>query len=209
MRSFAEKGLGDVAPTELLETLLQSGKAVNGNDLSQAEQVLNAQALTLNLMFTELSTRAALNIGANMGAVEIYLRLALKAQAQSRATFETLATIKAPPVLFARQANINNGGQQQVNNGSSPVAGSVPAHASDPKTTPTELLEQPHGEWLDTGATRTAGRNDPHLAPLGEVNRPSDSRGQGSDGAQRVQRRPAGEVASASAHRGKGTPGPA
>jgi len=31
-------------------------------------------------------------------------------------TLETLATIKNPPVVFARQANVNNGGQQ-VNNG--------------------------------------------------------------------------------------------
>jgi hypothetical protein len=43
--------------------------------------------------------------------------MALKAQNQCRMSLETLATIKKPPVVFARQANINNGGQQQVNNG--------------------------------------------------------------------------------------------
>lgn len=33
----------------------------------------------------------------------------------------SLATVKNPPV-FAKQANINNGGQQQVNNGAQPAA---------------------------------------------------------------------------------------
>jgi hypothetical protein len=44
------------------------------------------------------------------------MRLALKAQSQSRATVETLAAIKNPPVVYARQANFA-AGHQQVNNG--------------------------------------------------------------------------------------------
>jgi len=44
-------------------------------------------------------------------------------------TLETLATIKNPPVVFARQANINNGGQQQVNNGTVPQEAVKPAQA--------------------------------------------------------------------------------
>ena len=47
--------------------------------------------------------------------VDRYMRLALKAQGQCRATLETLATIKNPLVVFARQANIAQG-PQQVNN---------------------------------------------------------------------------------------------
>jgi len=42
----------------------------------------------------------------------------MKAQNQCRMTLETLAAIKKPPVVFARQANINQGnGNQQVKNG--------------------------------------------------------------------------------------------
>jgi hypothetical protein len=37
------------------------------------------------------------------------MRLALKAQSQCRATLETLAQIKNPPVVLARQANIAQG----------------------------------------------------------------------------------------------------
>jgi hypothetical protein len=37
------------------------------------------------------------------------MRFGLKAQAQCRATLETLAAIKNPPTVFARQANIADG----------------------------------------------------------------------------------------------------
>ena len=53
---------------------------------------------------------------------EAYLRMAMKAQNQCRMTLETLAMIKNPPTVFAKQANINHGGQQQVNNGAAPPA---------------------------------------------------------------------------------------
>ena len=40
------------------------------------------------------------------------MRMALKAQNQCRMTLETLATIKNPPVVFAKQANTAQGPQQ-------------------------------------------------------------------------------------------------
>lgn len=46
---------------------------------------------------------------------EINMRMALRAQNQARATAETLAAVKNPTVVFARQANIAHG-PQQVNN---------------------------------------------------------------------------------------------
>ena len=57
------------------------------------------------------------NVGDYPQTVERYMRLALKAQAQSRATAETLHEMKYPkPVAFVQQANIANG-PQQVNIG--------------------------------------------------------------------------------------------
>ena len=47
------------------------------------------------------------------------MRMALWVQAQCRATLETLATIKNPPVVFAKQANMTTG-PMQVNNGVAP-----------------------------------------------------------------------------------------
>ena len=72
----------------------------------------------LQAIFMNLARRAA--SPEYLKQWEAYLRMAMKAQNQCRMTLETLATIKNPPVVFARQANINNGGQQQVNNGPVP-----------------------------------------------------------------------------------------
>lgn len=62
-----------------------------------------------------LARRAHMNMDKYLDATDRYMRLALKAQGQCRATLETLANLKNPPVVVARQANIANG-PQQVNN---------------------------------------------------------------------------------------------
>lgn len=90
---------------------------VEGGDLKPVEGLLLAQGITLNAIFADMADRAAMNIGHHPEAVERYMRLALKAQAQSRATLETLAEVKNPMrFAYVRQANIANG-PQQVNNG--------------------------------------------------------------------------------------------
>jgi hypothetical protein len=124
--------------------------------------------VALNAIFSEMARRAALNMGEHLGATEAYMRLALKAQGQCRATGETLAAMKNPPVVFARQANINNGGQQQVNNGAqAPGVGSpAPAPASNSATEPNKLLEASHGERLDFGTQATPGRTRQDLEPV-------------------------------------------
>ncbi len=166
-----ELGLKDEALRTLLDTLADDMKDMQAGDMKRAAAMLFGQAHALQTIFVTLARRAASNMGEYMSATETYLRLALKAQGQCRATLETLATIKNPPVVFARQANINNGGQQQVNNGAAPNAGQTPAHAANATPAPSGLLEQQHGQWLDSGAPSATGRADPHLAPVGEVNR--------------------------------------
>lgn len=55
-------------------------------------------------------------------------------QSQSRASIETLAVIKNPPLVFAQQANIANG-PQQVNSGVAPrsaLSTQTPAPAPKP-----------------------------------------------------------------------------
>jgi hypothetical protein len=71
--------------------------------------------MAVDAIFASLARRAQMNMGEYMNAVDRYMRLALKAQGQCRATLETLAAIKNPPVVFAKQANIAQG-PQQVNN---------------------------------------------------------------------------------------------
>lgn len=115
--AFSASSFGELSLTDCTRALRDAAQAVHGGDLRAAETMLTAQASALNAMFGELARRAALNKGGNLPATETYMRLALKAQAQCRATVETLAAMKNPPVVFARQANINNGGQQQINCG--------------------------------------------------------------------------------------------
>ena len=145
-------------------------EAVNGGDLRRAEGLLIAQAHTLDNIFANLTRRAT---GQQyLPQWEAYMRMAMKAQNQCRMTLETLANIKNPPVVFARQANINNGGQQQVNNGTAPPQPTqVHAHAAKSQAAPTELLEATDVQRLDTGAEGAAGGTDQVLAPLGAVNR--------------------------------------
>ena len=153
----------------LVDRLADDVKDVWAGDMKRAEAMLFGQAHALQAIFMNLARRATTQ--EYMKHCETYLRMAMKAQNQCRMTLETLATIKNPPVVVARQANINNGGQQQVNNGTAP-AGHPPAHAANVQAAPTGLLEQQHGEWMDTGAAGTAGGVDPHLAPVGAVHRP-------------------------------------
>lgn len=174
MQAYSKGMLGELKLSDCVEALRKGAQAVQGGDLAGAETMLTAQASALNAIFSELAQRAALNMGEYLDATERYLRLALKAQSQCRATLETLAAIKNPPVVFARQANINNGGQQQVNNGGAQAVAKDPARAATVQNAPTELLEVSDGQWMDTTATSAAGGADPHLAAVGEVHRPEN-----------------------------------
>lgn len=172
----AQIGVEDSDISLLMDLLSDDIKELWTGDLKRTEAMLFAQAHALQAIFASLARRAQRQ--EYMKQWEMYLRMALKAQNQCRMTLETLATIKNPPTVFARQANINNGGQQQVNNGSAPVSGPVRADARAPAANstaaPTELLEVDDGERMDTGAAGAAGRADPHLAPVGEGDRPAE-----------------------------------
>jgi hypothetical protein len=151
--------------TTAFETIVETAERVNRGDLGAIEAMLTAQAVSLNAMFVHLARGASLST--HMDQKEQYLRLALKAQAQCRATAESLAEMKNPP-LFTRQANI--AGQQIVNNGTicqPPRAGN--------ETTPNELLEA-SGERMDRRTTRRAGEGDLALAAVGALNRPANAR---------------------------------
>lgn len=85
-----------------MASLADSAAAVKANNLSQVEELLISQAMTLNILFGELSRRAAANMGEYIEAHKVYLGLALKAQNQCRMTLETFSAIKNPPVVYAR-----------------------------------------------------------------------------------------------------------
>ena len=155
------KTFGETDLAALIEVLANQNESVRNGDLARAENMLMTQAHTLDAIFNELARRAASNMGEYMNAMDRYLRLALKAQSQCRATLETLVTIKNPPVIYAKQANIANG-PQQVNNSSLPA----PA-GGETSIEPNKLLEQQHGQRLDTGTTCAAIGADTAMATVG------------------------------------------
>ncbi|MBU3655712.1 MAG: hypothetical protein FGM23_05070 [Alphaproteobacteria bacterium] len=144
--AFSKSNYGDLALTECMQVLTEKVVAVRQGNLRDAETLLVGQAMALDAIFASLARRAQMNMGEYMNAADRYMRLALKAQGQCRATLETLATIKNPPLVFAKQANITNG-PQQVNNtvNKSDVGFDAStrghAHAGNSNSVQNELLE--------------------------------------------------------------------
>ena len=161
-REFSKSTVGEIDIIEAIAVMRDKVSKVNAGDLSALESTLTAQATTLDTVFNSLARRA--NISDTITKLEIYMRLALKAQAQCARTIEVLATMKNPPVVFAKQANITSG-NQQINNGSLP--NSLPTHAGKNINQSNELLEvQPHDEWLDNGKKTTTSGDDKPMATL-------------------------------------------
>ena len=183
------KVIGELNLGALTTALCEGMDAVWEGNLKQPEGMLFAQAQALQAIFTNLAKRAASQ--EYLSQLETFLRLALKAQNQCRMTLETLANVKNPPVVFARQANINNGGQQQVNNGNqTPGSGSpAPAPARESQPEPNKLLEASHVERLDFGAQTAAGGTHQDLVPVETVDRPPNRVRQSHRGAKRMEGR--------------------
>lgn len=161
VRYFNRLARENASISGLVAELAGQCAAVQSGDMRRPESILVAQAHTLDAVFADLAMRAALNMGRLPDAADRYMRLALKAQSQCRATLESLALIKNPPVVIATQANIAHG-PQQVNNGASPVL-----RAREIESQPKELLEAQHGERLDPGAPGEAIRSNPKQSGRG------------------------------------------
>ena len=88
------------------------------DDQSRAEEMLIAQAHSLDAIFNRL---ALLSASSNhMSQLETYLKLALKAQNQTRTTWEAVARMRNPSqVAFVKQANIAQ--HQEINNEKAPT----------------------------------------------------------------------------------------
>ena len=104
-------GGGTMDLASLLSQFRNAADAVNEGKMEGPERIAMSQAKLLDMLFHELLRRGMANLESSLG--EALMRLALKAQAQSSRTLETLAVLKKPPV-FAHQVNMAN--QQVVNN---------------------------------------------------------------------------------------------
>lgn len=143
----------------LMAALKEQIQSVNAGDLRHAEAMLISQATALETLFSRLTERAMAQ--EYLQTMEPLLKLALRCQNQSRQTLETLASVRNPPLVVARQANI--GANVQVNNGTgAPCAGKN-------ENEQTQLLSEGHGTTMDSsGATAPSGI-DPTVEALGKV----------------------------------------
>lgn len=172
--AFRPHGLEEIPLADLVAELGEQVTRTIEGDLNRPVAMLTAQAHTLDAIFNRLAYRAASNLAEYPEATELYLKLALRAQGQCRATLETLSAVKNPPVIFAKQANIAHG-HQQVNNGT------AAPHAGESENAPNKLLEAEDGQWMDARAPGTASGADPTMEAVGAVNRPKKRGGQGKD----------------------------
>jgi hypothetical protein len=174
--AFGEATFGELSLTDCAKVLKATAQGLNDGDLSAAVTMLASQAVALNAIFGELARVGQATMFKAPEHADRYLRLAFKAQGQSRATLETLAAIKNPPVVFARQANIAHG-PQQVNNGPAPNSTPASAHPGKTAFAPTELLEgRTHGSTqLDTRATPATSRTHQDVATVGAVSRAANT----------------------------------
>jgi hypothetical protein len=164
IRKVLEKGscyLPDLTASALVDELAAQCEEVSNGNMRRPEALLMTQAQTLDLIFNDLVQRFYDKVG-DLELGERLLRLAFKAQSQSRANVETLGLIKNPPsATFVRQANVTSG-PQQVNNNS---------RTRETEIAQNELLEKTDGKRLEPRTSSGAGRRNPEMAALAKINR--------------------------------------
>jgi hypothetical protein len=181
----------------LMGELRAQCRAVAGGDLSRAEVMLVAQAHMLDVLFAALTRRAAANMSTYLETAERYLRLALKAQSQARATVETLALLKNPqPTVIAKQANVASGPQQVNQSFGNGTRAGARARAGNSDLAPTEESGGQHELLQNARAPAAAFGANPTLAAVGEVHRTEDAGGQGAIVEEPLARRATGAVPS-------------
>lgn len=154
----------------LIEQLRTQALDVVNGKLARGEGMLAIHAHILDQLFQNLTRRAIANADEGyLSVAETFMRLALKAQSQSRMTWEAIAEIKNPrAVAFVKQANIA-AGHQQVNNGV----------ARENQTAPTELSGGAVELRENAGTSAPAIGVDPAMAAVGTINGAAIARGQG------------------------------
>jgi hypothetical protein len=163
--------------TDLLGELRKVSDQVSGGNLQPVEKMLVYQAITLDAIFNNLAQKA--HRAEYMKNMEIYLRLAMKAQSQSRAAIEAIGLLKNP-APYIRQANIASG-HQQVNNGMYATTQSH-THAENVTSSPNKLLEGQQDERLDISKAKTPGRTNKELETVGAIDRAKVGRRQTKSG---------------------------
>ncbi|KTD69295.1 hypothetical protein Lste_2453 [Legionella steelei] len=159
-------GHGHVLDTPtLMDELIKSSSRINEGNLKEIEDMLMAQAKTLDYVFYDtLKQLPNLNM---INQIEVFSNIALKAQAQCRKTLAVLSELKHPrrSITFVKQQN--NAFNQQINNQSDSIENN--------KKVANELLKETQNETLDFRGTTKTSIINPTMETLESINRGSDS----------------------------------
>ena len=165
IHAYQDNVMGKDVPMSVLSTQLEDiFTEIKGGSIHNLEAMLVSQAMALQTIFTSLAREASLQKDSRN--LECLLRLALKAQAQSRATISELVDLKLPrQATFVTQANIAHG-PQQVNNG---VA--VEQRHEEKQNSTNKLSGRTHELRQDTRASCTAISSNPAVAAVEKIHR--------------------------------------
>ena len=97
-----------------VEVLRDMVAVTRSGDMSLPSDLLTAQSITLDAVFTKCLRRSMLNMDQYPEAAERYMRMALKAQANARSSIEALARLHAPREQTVRHVHVHEGGQAMV-----------------------------------------------------------------------------------------------
>lgn len=158
VQQFTKPVFGEQDTSALYSALAAQTKAGMNGDLSQARAMLTGQAISLNTIFTEMARRAGANMGEYMTAAQLYMRLALKAQAQCRSTIEALDRLTNGHVQTVKHVHVAEGGQAVIADEFHHHTGGKQNGRSD---------EQPHATG-NTGGTAGEGPALSGPDPLGQ-----------------------------------------
>jgi hypothetical protein len=173
----------DADMSVMIDRLRETYEDVKAGDLHTLEAMLISQATALQTIFTSLARRASTQD--RLPQYQTFLGLALKAQAQSRATISALVDLKHPrQAMFVKQANIAQG-PQQVNNGDTPNGPTAQnaracAHGKEIGPQQNKLLEADYGQprqRMDTRAVQKAERSYQAVETVEQVHRAAKPRG--------------------------------
>ena len=168
--AFTNQLFPDTSIADVANALRDKITNIEDGDMKPIEAMLIGQAQALQTMFVSLGRQAASKT--SLPQYTAFMNLALKAQAQSRATIQALIELKYPKqATFVKQANIANGHQQINNNQNSrdintPVHPRAPAHAKAIENQPNELLSEMNNATLDTSGTTTTSRANKAMAAV-------------------------------------------
>jgi hypothetical protein len=142
-----------IGETDLAALLKRLGEMSTGSVKDNArdiEYMLTSQAIALDSIFNRLAIQAHASIGKHPKVVDTYLRLALKAQSQCRATAETLANLKSPRQHIS-QTNVATALQVNI---------------------------EREGHHVDARTKGSHATTDSNVEALGEIHRAKDVRGE-------------------------------